>query len=104
MTYKDMKKQRREVQSYEMGCDYGYLCHDGVRYGPGPFGYTRIYRKCCCSDKCREADGVGSGLISQCVHAQYNESMLFDNGSDSVRINTMYVFILPLILLSNWIL
>ena len=76
ITYADKTKKVHQLPSFEMGCYYGYLCADGVRYGPGPFGYTRIERQCCCSDRCVQADGVGKGVIHNCVHAQFNESTI----------------------------
>ena len=65
-TYRDHKKT---VWQYKMGCAPTITCRDGVSYGPGPYGYTKIYRQCCCSDLCIEPDGVGKGRYDHCPNA-----------------------------------
>ncbi len=67
---------KKTVWQYKMGCAPTITCRDGVSYGPGPYGYSKIYRKCCCSDLCMEPDGVGKGKFSDCPNA-------FDNVTDS---------------------
>lgn len=59
MTYSDLQNVRHQANAYRMGCTDAYLCRDRVTYGPGPFGYTRNNRQCCCTSHCTEADGVG---------------------------------------------
>ena len=67
--YTDKYKTTQHFETFEMGCEVAYLCRDGVTYGPGPFGYSRKKRECCCSDKCLIADGTGSGDADHCPHS-----------------------------------
>ena len=93
VTYRTANAEERKIVTYEMGCNYGYLCFDGVRYGPGPFGYSTIVRQCCCNDYCIRADGTGRRKNSQCIHAQYNETTLFNSASkmDTILVVTITI-------------
>ena len=63
------REVEKTVMQYKMGCAATITCRDGVSYGPGPYGYSKIYRKCCCSDLCIYADGVGKGVYTDCPNA-----------------------------------
>ena len=65
----------KTVMQYKMGCAATITCRDGVSYGPGPYGYSKIHRKCCCSDLCIEADGTGKGIFTDCPNAFDNVTL-----------------------------
>ncbi len=88
-TFRDHEKT---VWQYKMGCAPTITCRDGVSYGPGPYGYTKIYRQCCCSDLCIEPDGVGKGRYDHCPNA-------FDNITNGATSNLEYK--LPLLHAGN---
>ncbi len=69
------RMQQKTVWQYRMGCAATITCKDGVTFGPGPYGYSRVYRQCCCSDLCTEPDGVGKERYDHCPNA-------FDNVTD----------------------
>ena len=76
----------KTVKQYKMGCAATITCKDDVTYGPGPYGYSKIYRKCCCSDLCIRPDGVGRGMYEHCPNA-------FDNQTSAVApLRTSFTF------------
>ncbi len=70
------RRRTKTVWQYKMGCASTITCRDGASYGPGPYGYSKIHRQCCCTDLCTEPDGVGKGRYDHCPNA-------FDNQTDS---------------------
>lgn len=77
--YEEGSVRERTLFMYKMGCAHASICKDGVSYGPGPYGYSRIVRSCCCTDKCSEPDGSGKGIYDKCHISTYNTTI--DNGS-----------------------
>ena len=103
ITYRTVDIEERRIVNYEMGCNYGYLCFDGMRYGPGPFGYSTIVRQCCCSNNCVTPDGTGRGKNSQCIHAQFNESTLFNSAERELSSRTLSLITLTSVFLQSFV-
>ncbi len=89
----------KTVWQYKMGCTATITCRDGVSYGPGPYGYAKTYRKCCCSDLCIEPDGVGLGNFQDCENAldnvtssatSYRKSPAFHQGYLGALLSGLY--------------
>ncbi len=68
------RSKTKTVWQYKMGCAPTITCRDGASYGPGPYGYSKIHRQCCCSDLCSEPDGVGQGHYQNCPNAFDNQT------------------------------
>lgn len=83
VTFASGTDQERTSYMYKMGCAYSSICKDGVSYGPGPNGYSRIVRQCCCSPRCTEGDGSGKGKYDLCPWAMPNAT---DVSNDADRL------------------
>merc|ERR1712018_1012769 len=71
-TYETSDRKSVTVWMYKMGCTFTPICRDGISYGPGPYGYSRIIRFCCCTDRCNAPDGTGIGVYTNCSSAVVN--------------------------------
>ena len=87
VTYDSAGKNPRTVKMFKMGCAYSSLCKDGVSYGPGPYGYSRIVRQCCCTDRCTQGDGSGQGSYEKCPWAVPNATPVPNNGRASQKLD-----------------
>ena len=80
ITYDGANDVEHTVWMYKMGCTFTAICRDGVSYGPGPYGYSRIIRFCCCTDRCNEPDSSGKGHYQNCSPGVINSSI---NGANT---------------------
>ncbi len=95
------RNQNKTVWQYKMGCLTTISCKDGASYGPGPYGYITVDRKCCCSDLCTEPDGVGKERYDHCPNAFDNitnvASSLMDYPSASANYASIYTLLVSFI-------
>ena len=63
------KNRSKDLKTYSMGCEHVSLCRDGDRTFLSTRGTVRSHKSCCCTDQCREADGVGNGYLADCSNA-----------------------------------
>ena len=83
VTYSAGTAKERTAYMYKMGCAYSSLCKDGISYGPGPHGYSRIVRQCCCTEKCTKGDGSGKGKYDICPWAMPNATDVSNDATTS---------------------